>query len=91
MTGEKPETDAALASSTVFESAQRGASTADTTTAQNNDSPHDESRSERALRVSQLDADEMDSGLIHMLNAKISRALSVFGVSTRPERVIERY
>lgn len=41
----------------------------------------DESRSERALRVSQLDADEMDNGLIHMLNAKLSRAFSVFGVS----------
>lgn len=45
--------------------------------------PQDESRSERALRVSQLDADEMDNGLIHMLNAKISRALSVFGVSLK--------
>lgn len=43
----------------------------------------EESRSERALRVSQLDADEMDHGLIHMLNAKIARALSVFGVSFR--------
>lgn len=47
----------------------------------NDDESRNESRSERALRVSQLDADEMDSGLIHMLNAKISRALGVFGVS----------
>lgn len=46
------------------------------------DAPREEGRSERALRVSQLDADEMDSGLIHMLNAKISRALGVFGVSS---------
>ncbi|KAJ9126452.1 hypothetical protein QFC24_002195 [Naganishia onofrii] len=45
------------------------------------DAPREEGRSERALRVSQLDADEMDSGLIHMLNAKISRALGVFGPS----------
>ncbi|GHJ89617.1 hypothetical protein NliqN6_6019 [Naganishia liquefaciens] len=43
--------------------------------------PHERDQSERALRVSQLDSDEMDTGLIHMLNAKISRALSVFGPS----------
>jgi hypothetical protein len=54
--------------------------TTETTTPQH-DEPQEEPRSERALRVSQLDADEMDNGLIHMLNAKISRALSVFGVS----------
>jgi hypothetical protein len=91
MTGEKSQTDEVLASSTALESAQRGASTADTTTAQNDEPPHDEPRSERALRVSQLDADEMDSGLIHMLNAKISRALSVFGVSTKLQRVFDRH
>jgi hypothetical protein len=90
MTGEKSETDSVLASTT-SESAYHGTSIADTTTAQNDEPPHDEPRSERALRVSQLDADEMDSGLIHMLNAKISRALSVFGVSTESKRVFERY
>ncbi|KAJ9099905.1 hypothetical protein QFC21_003910 [Naganishia friedmannii] len=59
------------------------ASTASESTIQqrNHDEPRDETRSERALRVTQMDADEMDSGLIHMLNAKISRALGVFGPS----------
>lgn len=64
------------------ETARDRALPADRTMARDDDNPpREEDRSERALRVSQLDADEMDAGLIHMLNAKISRALSVFGVS----------
>lgn len=63
------------------ETAPHRALRADRTMYQDDDQPREETQGERALRVSQLDADEMDSGLIHMLNAKISRALSVFGVS----------
>lgn len=36
---------------------------------------------ERALRVSQLDADELDNGLVSMLVGKLSGALSAFSVS----------
>jgi hypothetical protein len=36
---------------------------------------------ERALRVSQLDADELDTGLVQMLAGKITSALSAFSVS----------
>jgi hypothetical protein len=37
---------------------------------------------ERALRVSQLDADELDTGLVQMLAGKITQALSAFSVSS---------
>lgn len=81
MTGTSTDTPPGLAAST-DETAQHRALVADRSMARDdNDPPREEARSERALRVSQLDADEMDNGLIHMLNAKISRALSVFGVS----------
>jgi len=36
---------------------------------------------ERALRVSQLDADELDTGLVQMLAGKITQALAAFSVS----------
>ena len=80
MTGTIAET-AAATPVPASETAPHRALSADRTVHQDDDQPREETRGERALRVSQVDADEMDSGLIHMLNAKISRALSVFGVS----------
>jgi peroxin-2 len=35
----------------------------------------------RALRVSQVDADDLDDGLVSMLGEKVERALSNFRVS----------
>lgn len=48
---------------------------------------------ERALRVSQLDADELDTGLVQMLTGKIIQALSAFSVSliSRKEMCDRRY
>jgi hypothetical protein len=42
----------------------------------------DNDDNERALRVSQLDADELDTGLVQMLAGKITQALSAFSVSS---------
>jgi hypothetical protein len=45
---------------------------------------------ERALRVSQLDADELDQGLVAMLASKLTGSLTAFGVSESLHRILHR-
>jgi len=43
--------------------------------------PHSDSQQPRALRVSQIDADDLDQGLVAMFAAKLQSALSLLPVS----------